>query len=233
MTTQRILVIEDEAPIRRGIVDTLRFHGFDVFEAADGGDGKQMALRVECDLILLDIMLPGCSGLEILKAVRSSRPTLPVIILTARGDEDDRVQGLKLGADDYVVKPFSVRELMARVDAVLRRSPARPLDVQEVAVPGGTVDLARCEVRYGDGGRCELSEREVELFRYLAANPRRVITRDEILANVWRMNPTGVWTRTIDMHVVRLREKLRDDPARPQVIVTVRGRGYMFGAGDQ
>ena len=232
MSLQRVLVIEDEAPIRRGILDALRFHGFETFDAADGGAGREMAVRVECDLILLDLMLPVCGGLEILREVRASRPTLPVIILTARGDEDDRVEGLKLGADDYVVKPFSVKELLARIEAVLRRCPGRPLDVREVRVPGGTVDLARCEVRFDDGARNELSEREVELLRYLACNPGRVIPRDEILSNIWRMNPQGVHTRTIDMHVARLREKLRDDPVRPQVIVTVRGRGYMFASGE-
>jgi DNA-binding response OmpR family regulator len=155
---------------------------------------------------------------------------MPVTVLTARGDEADRVRGLHVGADDYVVKPFSVKELLARVEAVLRRSPERPTDVSEIAIPGGRVDLARREVRFDDGGRDELSEREAELLRYLASNHTRAVSRDELLAHVWQIAPQGVTTRTIDMHVARLREKLRDDPARPAILLTVRGKGYKFAA---
>lgn len=228
MARQRILVIEDDGAIRRGVVDALEFEGYATLQAADGLKGQEMAVKCACDLILLDLVLPGKDGLEILREVRATRPTLPVIILTARGEESDRVKGLHLGADDYVVKPFSVKELLARVQAVLRRSPERPSDVQRVDVPGGSVDLARRQVQFGDGGCYELSEREAELLRYLACNSGRVISREEILARVWRMNPAGVETRTIDMHIARLREKLRDDPADPKVITTVRGKGYLF-----
>jgi DNA-binding response OmpR family regulator len=178
---------------------------------------------------LLDLVLPGRSGLEILRAVRQTRPTLSVIVLTARGEESDRVEGLRLGADDYVVKPFSVRELLARVEAVLRRAAERPIDVLQIELPQAVADLARREVRFEDGARAELSEREIELLRYLVANAGRAITRDELLAHVWRISPEGVSTRTIDMHVARLREKLRDDPAEPRIVMTVRGKGYMFG----
>jgi len=129
MKRARILVIEDDGAIRRGIVDALEFEGYTTHEAGEGTEGLRMAVQVDCDLILLDLVLPGADGLQILKEVRSARPALPVIILTARGDEEDRVRGLRLGADDYVVKPFSVKELLARVDAVLRRSPERPSDV--------------------------------------------------------------------------------------------------------
>jgi DNA-binding response OmpR family regulator len=175
--------------------------------------------------------LPGKGGLDILRAVRATRPGQPVIILTARGEEQDRVEGLRAGADDYVVKPFSVKELVARVEAVLRRSPSRPTtEVDEVKLPQGKANFARREVRFKDGSRCELSEREVELLRYLAANSGRAIARDELLANVWRISPDGLPTRTIDMHVARLREKLRDDPTDPAVLLTVRGKGYMFSA---
>ena len=149
-------------------------------------------------------------------------------MLTARGDEADRVRGLHDGADDYVVKPFSVKELLARVEAVLRRSAERPTDVSQIAFPGGTIDLARREVRFAKSGRAELSEREAELLRYLAANAGRAVARDELLANVWRIPPRGVSTRTIDMHITRLREKLHDDSAEPKVLLTVRGKGYMF-----
>lgn len=229
MEQQRILVIEDDPAVRRGIVDALTFQGHATWEAPDGEEGLRMAVRVECDLILLDLVLPGRDGLDILRDVRATRPALPVIILTARGDEADRIQGLKLGADDYVVKPFSVKELLARVEAVLRRSPERPTDVSKIELPDGVADLARCEVRFEDGERVELSEREIELLRYLATNPGRAICREEILSRVWRLDPKGLYTRTIDMHIARLREKLRDDPSDPRVIVTVRGRGYMFG----
>jgi len=231
MEKRRILVIEDDAAIRRGIVDALDFAGYAPLEAADGPGGLAMAVKVDCDLVLLDLVLPGRDGLEILREVRATRPALPVIVLTARGDEDDRVRGLRLGADDYVVKPFSVRELLARVEAVRRRSAERPSDVAAIAFAGGRIDLARCEVRFEDGTREELSSRELELLRYFACNAGRAIGREEILARVWRINPRGiVETRTIDMLIARLREKLRDDPAHPRVIVTVRGKGYMLAS---
>jgi len=229
MGRQRVLTVEDDAAIRRGIVDALRFAGYDALEAADGQQGLELATRCEFDLLLLDLVLPKRDGMEILREVRRLRPTLPVIILTARGEETDRVAGLHDGADDYVVKPFSVRELLARVEAVLRRSPGRPSDISEIPVPGATIDLDRCEVRHDDGRRTELSTREAELVRYLAANRGRAISRDELLESVWRISPRGVSTRTIDMHVARLREKIERDPAEPEVILTVRGKGYMFG----
>ena len=228
MTRPTILTIEDDAAIRRGMVDALRFAGYTALESGRGDEGLTMALEQDFDLLLLDLVLPGTPGLEILRRVREVRPTLPVIILSARGDEEDRVAGLKGGADDYVVKPFSVKELLARVEAVLRRSPQRPLDVESLPLPGGCADFARREIRFEDGARNELSEREVELLRYLAAHRGRAVSRDELLANVWRINPRGLPTRAIDMHVARLREKLRDVPDDPQVLLTVRGKGYMF-----
>lgn len=228
MDAKRVLVVEDDSAIRRGLADALAFAGYEVLQASTGQDGMAQGLRATFDLLLLDLILPGCSGFEILKAVREARPTLPVIILTARGEEGDRVQGLHLGADDYVVKPFSVRELLARVEAVLRRSPERPDRVGKVPLRGGIADLARCEVRFEDGQRSELSEREVALLGYLVAHKGRAISRDEILSRVWRLDPRRLETRTIDMHVAHLREKLRDDPAEPKVLLTVRGKGYMF-----
>jgi DNA-binding response OmpR family regulator len=228
MNKQVILVIEDDEPIRRGIVDLLEIEGFSVQESGDGLEGSRMAEQVECDLILLDLALPNKDGLEILQAVRGTRPTMPVIILTARGSEEERVRGLKLGADDYVVKPFSPKELLARIEAVMRRTPERPTDVQTINFNVGTIDLERREVRLHDGGRHDLSEREVELVRYLATNRGRAISRDELLARVWRMDPKGVATRTIDMHIARLREKLNEDPTTPRTILTVRGKGYML-----
>jgi len=230
MSKQRILTVEDDPAIRRGIVDALTFAGYEILEAADGRDGLDLAVRAQIDLLLLDLVLPGRDGIEILQEVRRVRPTLPIIILSARGEEEDRVRGLRDGADDYVVKPFSVKELLARVEAVMRRTAERPADVARIDIPGGTIDLARCEVRFGDDRRAELSEREVDLVRYLAGNSGRAVSRDELLANVWRISPRGLSTRTIDMHVARLREKIGDDRTQPAVILTVRGKGYMFAA---
>lgn len=225
---RRILVIEDDDAIRQGVVDMLEIEGYDPLETGHGAEGLRMAEQVDIDLVLLDLALPGLDGLVILERVRDSRPTLPVIILTARGSEEDRVKGLKLGADDYVVKPFSSQELLARIEAVLRRSPERPTDVQEIEFTGGIADLERREIRMASGTRHDISEREVELLRYLASNRSRAISRDELLARVWRMDPSGVSTRTIDMHIARLRDKIESDPGAPQVILTVRGKGYML-----
>ena len=223
-----VLIVEDDGAIRRGLVDALRFAGYATAEADNGTDGLKTAVSLDCDLVLLDLVLPGCDGLEILREVRAARPTLPVIILTARGAETERVQGLELGADDYVAKPFSVKELLARIQAVLRRSPERPAPVDSVEMPGGVLDLARREVRFEDGKRCDLSEREVELLQYLVANAGRAISREELLSRVWRVTRRRAGTRTIDMHIARLREKLADDPSEPRILLTVRGKGYMF-----
>jgi DNA-binding response OmpR family regulator len=233
MDAKRILVVEDDPAIRRGLLDALQFAGYQVLQAANGNDGVTQAMRATFDLLLLDLILPGHSGFEILEAVRKARPTLPVIVLTARGEEADRVRGLRLGADDYVVKPFSVRELLARVEAVLRRSPERPNHISSLTFPGGVADLSRREIRYCDGQRCELSEREVELLGYLAGHAGRAISREEILQRVWRLDPKRLETRTIDMHIAHLRDKLRDDPANPKLLLTVRGKGYMIGKPSQ
>ncbi len=232
MPPRRILIIEDDAAIRRGIVDTLQVSGYATLEAARGDTGLASAVRDSYDLLLLDLVLPGRDGLSILEELRRVRPTVPVIILTARGEESDRVRGLRLGADDYVVKPFSVKELLARVEAVLRRSPERPLEIGRLELPDGCgiADLERSEVVFADGTRVELSERERDILHYLASNPGRAISRDELLQRLWQCDPRGLETRTIDMHVARLREKLRDDPAAPRAILTVRGKGYKWGA---
>ena len=228
MPRRTILVIEDDPAIRRVIVDALRFDGYEPLAAATFLEGKDAARTASCDLVLLDLVLPGGDGLDLLAATRQSRPSLPVIIMTARGGEDERVRGLSLGADDYVVKPFSVKELLARIAAVLRRSAERPTDVTDVTFAGGLADLARAELRFADGGRESLSEREAEVVRYLAQRPGRVVSRAELLERVWRLPANRVQTRTIDMLMARLREKLRDDAAVPRVIQTVRGKGYVW-----
>jgi DNA-binding response OmpR family regulator len=228
MSNQRVLVVEDDEAIGRGLVDALESAGYAVLLCTDGESGRETALAADVDLLLLDLMLPRVGGLEILREVRSARPTLPVIILTALGEEDDRVKGLRLGADDYVAKPFSVRELLARAEAVLRRTPGRPVDRPIFDIPGGVADLERGELRFADGRSVALGDREMQLLRYLAGNAGRPISRDEILLHVWQIKPAGVETRTIDMHVARLREKLGD----ANVIRTIRGKGYLFEIED-
>jgi DNA-binding response OmpR family regulator len=226
MEAPTILVVEDDAAVRQGVVDALTYSGYAVLSEADGLAGRATALRATYHLLLLDLVLPGCSGFDVLAALRKERPGQPVIVLSARGEENDRVKGLKMGADDYVVKPFSVRELLARVDAVLRRSTERPSAVKTHAVNGGNVDFARREIRFEDGGREELSEREADLLRYLVAQCGRAVPRDELLRQVWGLDPKNIETRTVDMHVAHLRQKLRCQEA----VVTVRGKGYMIAS---
>ena len=228
--SRTVLVIEDDAAIRQGLADALGFAGFVARQAATGPEGLELAIGCDCDLVLLDLVLPGLDGLSLLRELRNVKPALPVIVLTARGQEADRVQGLRLGADDYVVKPFSVRELLARVTAVLRRTAERPIDVSRLPLPAGLADLERREVRLGDGPPAQLTDLEVQLLRYLAANRARAISRDELLARVWRLDATGLDTRTVDMAVMRLREKLGDSGSQPAVLLTVRGKGYMLAA---
>ncbi len=225
MSAQRILVVEDDAAIRRGLVDALRFQGFEVLEAQDGALGLEQALGADYDLLLLDLVLPGVEGLEILRRTRLAHPTRPVIVLTARGEEPDRVTGLRLGADDYVVKPFGVRELLARVEAVLRRSPARPRPAARLRFGWGQADLVSGDVRFDSGEAARLLPLEADLLRYLAACGGRVVPRDEILAQVWHSRLTAEETRTVDVHVARLREKLRDGQDG-RLVLTVRGQGY-------
>ncbi len=225
----KVLTIEDDAAIRCGIVDALTFAGYDVIDAADGTSGERRAIEDQYDLLLLDLGLPGVAGLDILRQVQRLRPDRPVIILTAKGEEADRVQGLRSGADDYVVKPFSVKELLARIEAVLRRAIPKP-EQPFAQWQQGILDFERRELRYHDQSRTELSEKESELLQYLIANSGRAISRDELLAGVWQISPQGINTRTIDMHIARLREKLRDNPESPTTLLTVRGKGYMWMA---
>ena len=178
-----------------------------------------------------DVQAAGGSRLDtssLIRRLRSADRNMPVLILTARGNWQDKVEGLESGADDYVIKPFSMKELLARVGAVLRRSCNRPTDVSTIKFANGSVDMERREVVRDDGQRSELSERECLLLAYLARNSERAIDRRELLENVWGLNPRGITTRTIDMHIARLREKLGDDASKPLVLLTVRGKGYMM-----
>jgi len=226
MSGQTILVIEDDPAIRRGVVDALDYGGYDTLEAGDGMTGLDLALRANYRLLLLDLVLPGRDGFSILAELKRQRPGQAVIILSARGEENDRVRGLGLGADDYVMKPFSVRELLARVEAVLRRTCERPAPAEERELPGGRVDLVSGEIRFKDGTDGVLSERELGLLRYLLDAAGRVVSRDEILRHVWGLDPARTETRTLDMHIMHLRTKLRDRDQ--ELLVTVRGKGWRF-----
>jgi DNA-binding response OmpR family regulator len=233
MPKARIVVVEDEPAIRRGVVDALRLTGYDVSEAADGSVGLKEAASGGIDLVLLDLLLPKKDGLEVLAELRRVCPARPVIILTARGGEEDRVRGLKMGADDYVVKPFSARELIARVEAVLRRTLKKPTEVTTVEFGRGMIDLRRRELRWSDDERVDLSETEAAIMKYLVANRDRAVSREEMLGRVWGIGTAGLETRAVDMHVARLRAKLKDPSGKdhPEAIVTVRAHGYMAGPG--
>ena len=228
MAARRVLIIEDDPAIRAGISDALKYHGYAVDESDGNVGATDLALSATHDLLLLDLVLPGGDGLDILSEVHRFLPTLPVIILSARGQEADRIEGLRLGADDYLVKPFSVKELIARIQAVLRRSPERPRPAAQVRFRGGVADSTSGEIKFDDGSERSLSAMETELLRYLSMNAGRTISREEILARVWHITAKGMETRTVDMHIARLREKLRDDSE--EIIKTVRGKGYCFSA---
>lgn len=231
MNLTRIVIIEDEVAIREGVAAALRAAGYDPIGAADGEAGLAAARRSGVDLVLLDLMLPKMNGMDVLKSIRRTHATLPVIILSARGAEEERVAGLEAGADDYVVKPFSARELVARVEAVLRRSPERPVEVTRLTIGRATVDLERREAIGPDGVAQTLSETECAILSHLAANPGRSISRDELLTRLWGLSGAGNETRTVDMHVARLRAKLASAGGGDvqASIVTVRGKGYMLG----
>ena len=228
-----VLVVEDDAAIRRGLVDALAFAGHSVRETGDGLEALALVEAAVPDLVLLDVMLPGADGFTVLSRLRAHLPGLPVIMVTARGSEEDRVRGLRDGADDYVLKPFSARELLARVEAVLRRAPERPKGLAAFAVAGRQVDLVARRVTRPDTSCVSLSEREVELLAYLAGAAERPVSRDELLERVWGLDPRGLHTRTVDMHVARLREKLADDRDAPVVLVTVRGAGYRLASVEE
>ncbi len=227
MNRSTVLVVEDDTAIRRGLVDALTYAGYAVLGCDNGRKAVEVALESTIDLVLLDVMLPHVDGFGVLQELRRTMPTLPVIMVTARGAEEDRIRGLGDGADDYVVKPFSAKELLARVDAVLRRSPQRALSVKTLGAGQRTMNLQRRELCRPDAEPQKLTEREVGILHYLAANRGRVVDRSELLRHVWGLNPRGIQTRTVDMHIARLREKLQDTADDP-VILTVRGKGYML-----
>ena len=222
----RILVVEDEASLREGLVDLLTGDGHDVAAVADGAAAVERGLADAWDLVVLDLMLPRLPGIEVCRRLRAARPGMPILMLTARGSEDDKVRGLGEGADDYVTKPFSARELLARVRALGRRAPAEV--VEHVDVDGALVDLARLTVRRDDVTTA-LTPREAGLIRWLHRQRGRVVSRAEILEQVFGQRG-DLQTRAVDMAIVVLRKKLERDPARPRIIVSVKGAGYAWGA---
>ena len=223
----KLLLVEDERSIAEGLAITLEADGFEVAWVKNGLDAVPTWERLRPDLVVLDLMLPGMSGTEICRTLRS-RSDVPIIILTARESEVDRVVGLELGADDYVTKPFSTRELLARVRAVLRRSPM--MDADGEAAPaeaaGVRVDRARHEVQVG-GTSVELPPKEFELLAYLIEHAGRVLTRGQLIDEVWGSDYVGD-TKTLDVHIRRLRQRVEADPKQPHRIRTVRGIGYRF-----
>lgn len=224
----KILIIEDEQSILMGLEDDLGLEGHCVIGEVDGVRGLERARAGGYDLIILDIMLPGMDGFEICKRLRGARDTTPILVLTAKGQEVDKVLGLELGADDYVTKPFSRRELLARVKALLRRRDAADQPPERFRFANVTVDFKGYEVRK-DGQPVELTGREFALLRLLITRRGEVLRRDAILNEVWK-DGSDVFLRTVDTHIAHLRQKLEQEPARPKHIVNVRGVGYKFVA---
>ena len=221
----RILLIEDEKSLRDGIVDLFKGDGHVVTAAADGVTGLETGLRELFDLVVLDLMLPRLDGMDVCRRLRAARPGMPMLILTARGSEDDKVRGLVEGADDYVTKPFSARELLARVRAIGRRAPAGE-SLDEVQLDDAVLDLARMAVIRG--GKCvTLTPREVGIVRWLYQHRDRVVTRAELLEHVFGQRG-DLQTRAVDVAIAVLRKKLEADPAAPAIIVSVKGAGYAW-----
>jgi DNA-binding response OmpR family regulator len=222
----KILVVEDEPNMVVGLRDNFEFEGYEVIAARDGVEGLQLALEESPDLVVLDVMMPRMSGLEVCKQLRAKRASLPIIMLTARGQEVDKVVGLELGADDYVTKPFSIRELLARVKAVLRRTAVIPKDQEQHSFGDVEVDLRRCRVLKA-GKALDVSSKEFELLKYFICHSGETLSRHRLLEDVWGYEhfPT---TRTVDTHLVRLRQKLEPNPEEPQYFLTVHGTGYRF-----
>ena len=220
----RILIVEDEAAIRTGLVDILVYHGYEVDSAEHGAEGLSKALSGLFDLILLDVMLPGIDGFEICNQIRAQDRQQAVIMLTAKSSDEDIIQGLTLGADDYVSKPFSVTQLLLRVQAVLRRSGIGDSTERDIKLPNGL--LVDTENLSADG-EITFTRREMDVLQYLYSQAERHVPREELLVKVWGYaSHMEIETRTVDIHVAKLRRKIELDPSRPECIITVRGAGY-------
>ena len=222
-----ILLVEDETALRMTMGDRLRNEGYVVDYAANGDEGFDKATALPFDLILLDVLLPRRNGFAVCQDIREAGLITPILMLTALGQTADKVRGLKIGADDYVTKPFNMQELMARVEALLRRAPSRPL-LQERPHQFGPVrvDLRGTEVTR-DGQPVNLSAREFQLLRYFLEHPGKTLSREELLTQVWGYHQQ-TFTRTVDVHVASLRQKLEDEPRQPKFFLTIQGLGYKF-----
>ena len=223
---QTLLIIEDDPAILLGLKKNLSFEGYRVLTASEGEKGLELAFDAKPDLILLDVMLPGVNGFEICRTIRRHDATVPILIISAKDQEIDKIMGLELGADDYITKPFSVKEVVARVKAALRRTTALEQEVEVLSFGRSEIDFQGRALRV-DGEDVEVSPREFDLLQYLARNPNRVLARDQILNRVWGYDYYGT-ARTIDNFIQKLRRKVEDDPESPRYIVTVRGVGYKF-----
>jgi two-component system alkaline phosphatase synthesis response regulator PhoP len=222
-----ILFVEDEEALRMTVGDRLRSEGYAVEYAADGDEGFEKATQLPFDLIILDVMLPKRNGFVVCRNIREAGLITPVLMLTARGQTSDKVNGLKIGADDYVTKPFNMRELMARIEALLRRAPSRPVVQTGIHEFGSIrVDLVGTEATR-DGKTVNLSAREFQLLRYFIEHRNATLSRDDLLKQVWGYS-ADMYTRTVDVHVAGLRQKLEEDPKQPRFILTVQGLGYKF-----
>jgi two-component system, OmpR family, alkaline phosphatase synthesis response regulator PhoP len=223
---RRLLLVEDEPGLVMTLTDRLAAEGYEVETASEAQTGLEASLNGRFDAILLDVMLPGGSGLDICKAIRQRGIQTPILMLTARGQVVDRVVGLKLGADDYLVKPFEMAELLARIEALLRRSATPPQQPEAYRFGDVAVDFRRAEVTKGDTALA-LSAREFKLLKYFIEHRGAALSRDELLNEVWGYTAMPS-TRTVDVHVAWLRQKLEDNPRHPQFILTVHGLGYKF-----
>jgi DNA-binding response OmpR family regulator len=222
----KVLIVEDDPAILRGLADNLRFEKYDVLTASDGEAGYRLQLTQNPDLIVLDLMLPRMTGLELCRRLRTEGRQIPILMLTARGEEADRVVGLDLGADDYVTKPFSVMELLARIRALLRRTSSAKSLPNDLSFGEVEIDFLRYVARRR-GKTVEMTRKEFAILRLLGSRTGEVVTRDELLNEVWGVESYPV-TRTVDNHIAGLRAKLEADPARPVYIRTVHGVGYQF-----
>jgi len=224
-----VLFVEDEEALRMTVGDRLRNEGYTVEFAANGDEGFEKASHLPFDLIILDVMLPNRSGFVVCKDIREAGLITPILMLTARGQTSDKVNGLKIGADDYVTKPFNMQELVARIEALLRRAPIRPAAQSDVFDFGSLhVDLVGTEATK-DNRTVNLSAREFQLLRYFIERRGATLSRDELLKQVWGYS-ADMYTRTVDVHIASLRQKLEDDPKQPKLILTVQGLGYKFKA---
>ncbi len=221
-----ILVVEDDPMLRDGLTDLLSGAGHEVEAVADGAAGAHRGREQTYDLVILDLMLPRLDGIEVCRRLRTVRPMLPILMLTARGAEEEKVKGLRAGADDYVTKPFGARELLARVEALGRRAKAAPAEPEVLEADGCDFDLGRCVARRGER-EIALTAREVGILRWLHRHRNRSVSRAELLEQVWGTLGT-LQTRTVDMTIAKLRQKIERDPSKPGIIVTVTGVGYAW-----